>query len=120
MNKSDIDKMTPRELSAGLMRGNRIDMQTGYSPRSAALTAAERNNLSEQRARELLDWSLGFHDGLYDAMHRDDPGVEDVPKRPSLASNEMYLQGRINGRSESGLYLYPCAPEQSGVIPESH
>ena len=115
-DRPDIDQMSPQELSAGLMRGNRADMQLGYGPRSAAMTAAERHQLSQESFRALLDWSLGFHDGLHDAMHRDDPEVDVGPERPAMAENEDYLRGRIEARSESGLYLYPAAPEDSAIV----
>ena len=111
MSKQDLDSMTPHELTAGLMRGNRVDMQLGYGPYAAAMTAADRHKLSDASVRSLFDWALGFHDGIHDAMHRDDDDVEEGPKRPGMAENETYLTGRVEGRSESGLYLYPSAPE---------
>jgi hypothetical protein len=99
-----LDEYTPHELSAGLMRGNRVDMQRGYSPYSAALVAADRNNLSEHDTRALLDWSLGFHDGIWDAT------------RESMAENENYMRGRIDAHTESGFHLYPTEPEEPASV----
>lgn len=110
MSKS-LDDMTPHELTAGLMRGNRADMQLGYGPYAAAMAAADRHKLSDANIRPLFDWALGFHDGLHDAMRRDDVEVEEGPKRLGMAESESYLRGRIDGRSESGLNLYPSSPE---------
>jgi hypothetical protein len=107
----DIDSMTPRELAAGLMRGDREDFKLGYSPRSAALAAAQRNELSEDDARKLLDWALGFHDGMHDAMHTSDPNVEGAPQRESFRENSDYLEGRGAGFRENGFRLYPTAVE---------
>lgn len=115
-----LDEYTPHELAAGLMRGNRMDMQTGYPAFSAALVAADRNNLSEHDTRALLDWSLGFNDGIHDAMHLSDPNVEKGPDRPSLAENENYLRGRIDARLEGGFGLYPSSPQSDEDVENMH
>lgn len=107
----DTSRMSPHELTAGLMRGSRVDMQLGYGPYAAAMAAAQRNDLSDEKCRALFDWALGFHDGIHDAMHRDDPNVEKGPERPGMAESESYMRGRIDGRSESGFHLYPSRPE---------
>ena len=107
----DLDAMNPRELTAGLMRGNRADMQLGYGPYSAAMAAANRHDLDDPHVRELFDWALGYHDGMHDAVHNDDRYVEKGPERPGMAVNETYLKGRIEGRSENGFTLYLASPE---------
>ena len=111
----DLDTMTPHELTAGLMRGDRTDMRCGYGPYAAAMAAANRFDLGDDACRRLFDWSLGFHDGIHDAMHRDDPEVGEGPKRPGMAENESYLRGRIDGRMEPGFFLYPARPEPDPV-----
>lgn len=108
----DLDAMSPIDLCCGLMRGDRADMKMGYSPAAAALAAAERNGLDETRTRALLDYALGFSDGMHDSMHRADPTVPYGPERRSLAANEQYLTGRIAGRLENGFMLYPTGPEK--------
>jgi hypothetical protein len=108
---TDIDAMTALDLCVGLMRGDRNDMRLGYSPASAALAAAQRKGLDDAHTRALLDYALGFSDGMHDAMHRGDPTTPHGPQRASMASNEQYLTGRIAGRLEDGPHLYPTSPE---------
>lgn len=108
----DLDSMSPIDLCCGLMRGDRSDMRLGYSPAAAALAAAERNKLDEAHTRALLDYALGFSDGMHDSMHNADPTVPYGPERRSLADNEQYLTGRIAGRLEDGFMLYPTGPEK--------
>jgi hypothetical protein len=60
----NINDMTPRQLAAGLMRGNKDEFKLGYGPHAAAHAAANRNGLSESEFRELVAYCEGFHDGL--------------------------------------------------------
>jgi len=60
----DLNKMTPRQLTAGLMRGDALEMKMGYSPEAAAGAAARRFEMSEQEHAELLAYAQGFADGL--------------------------------------------------------
>jgi hypothetical protein len=107
----DIDEMTPHELTAGLMRGDRTDMRLGYSAKAAALTTAERKQLSPEQYQKLLEWAQGFHDGMYDAIAHSDPEVERGPYRPAMADSTNYMEGRVMGRAENGFFLYPSKPE---------
>ena len=82
----DLNKMTPRQLTAGLMRGNRIEMKMGYSPEAAASAAARRAGWDNDSPefKELLAYAQGFADGL----------VEDgtqglMPERQSDAAMEL-------------------------------
>jgi hypothetical protein len=107
---TDIDAMTPHELTAGLMRGDRTDMRLGYDPKSAALAAIERKKLSPEQARKLIEWAQGFHDGMYDAMAHSEREVQRGPYRPEMADSTNYMEGRVLGRAENGFFLYPSAP----------
>lgn len=104
----DIDQMTPRELCAGLMRGDRADMKLGYSYESAALVAAERNILSEDATRRLLRYAFGFAEGMVHSMNLSDPHNPPGPDpKPSLSNDVDYLQGRADGMAENGFMIYP-------------
>jgi hypothetical protein len=106
----DINKMTPREFCAGLMRGDRTDMKAGYSYQSAALVAAERNNLDEDDVRKLLRYALGFAEGMVHAMHRSDPSNPPGPDPMAALSDDAdYVDGRRDGLTEEGFLLYPAS-----------
>jgi hypothetical protein len=91
----DIDSMTPREL--------------------CALVAAERNSLSEEATRRLFRYAFGFAEGLVHAMHNSDPNNSEGPEAcRSLADDQDYVDGRLDGITENGFMLYPSNIEGWG------
>lgn len=107
MGKS-LEEMTARELCAGLMRGDRVDMKLGYSYEAAALTAAEHKDLTEPAVKRLLNYALGFGEGMAHALHRaDSDTAEGPPVRSGFADDRDYVAGRRDGEAEEGFLLYP-------------
>lgn len=103
----DIDSMTPREMTAGLMRGDRVDMKRGYSAESAALVAADFKGLSVDEKDRLLAFAYGFADGIAESIERTDPVVQYERYGAGIGYDTEYLDGLTLGRSEAGMLLYP-------------
>lgn len=59
----DIDKLTPRQLVAGLMRGNAANFQLGYGPEAATHAAQRRFDLDSVEFDRLLAYAQGWADG---------------------------------------------------------
>lgn len=76
----DINKLTPRQLVAGLMRGNADEFKMGYSPEAATHAVAGRFNLSPLEFNKLLSYAEGFADGLVE-----DGSNSNMPARKSEA-----------------------------------
>lgn len=109
----DLDAMTARELTAGLMRGDRLDMKLGYSALSAAHAAAATKHITvpSDAWDGLLSWAEGFQDGMADAIEQYDPQVR--YRRTGLDGAKdaaAYTTGRAQGRREAGPTLYPSIP----------
>lgn len=109
-----LDEMTPRELCAGLMRGDRVDMRLGYSAKSAAITAAERNRLDKLATARLVDYAVGFADGMQVAIGESDPSVSVYV--PTQDHGDDYRDGRRDGEGEEGFTLYPSGLNERGAV----
>jgi hypothetical protein len=88
-----IDDMTLRDRTAGLMRGNRQQMQLGYSARNAAYAAlrydfsGEDPGFDDPRLTEdLFPYAEGFADGMADVLERS------VMRSEWLAQGESYVR----------------------------
>jgi hypothetical protein len=107
----DIDSMTPREMVAALMRGDRIDMRLGYTAESAVLATVEFGT----DVAELLAYARGFADGMADAIESKDRatrfernGLPDPHVGPKAVA--AYMDGLSEGRLETAFTLYPSLP----------
>jgi len=69
----DFEQMTPREIVAGLMRGNREEQKLGYSAGSAVITAVRLKHLDDDDAADLLNYAEGFAAGLVESTERTMP-----------------------------------------------
>jgi hypothetical protein len=108
----NIDELTPHDLCAGLMRGDRVDMKRGYNFRAAAMAAAERKGLTEEETDELVAFARGFAIGMRQAMHEADPAMPEPPEELELdyedrRQRRAYKVGQALGETEDGFRLYP-------------
>lgn len=102
-----IEDMTAYDVCAGLMRGDRLDARSGFAAESAALIAADCKRLGARDTRNLIDWAVGFADGLTDAMHYADPSIPSPPVRMALRKSKHYKAGREAGGDEEGFLVFP-------------
>lgn len=75
----DLDRMTPREVVAGLMRGNREEQKLGYSAEAAVAMAATVKDLDHNVLVELVAYAEGFADGLPEDPARAMPNISQRP-----------------------------------------
>lgn len=73
----DIDKLTPRQFVAGLMRGDRATLQQGYTPEAASLVVARNRNLNEHELAILNAYAQGFADGLVESADLTNPAARE-------------------------------------------
>ena len=71
---------TPEEFVRGLMRGDKHDFKSGYSPTNAALAVRDARELDEDAYQVLLAYAKGFGEGMQrilgqepQVLHFDDP-----------------------------------------------
>jgi transcriptional accessory protein Tex/SPT6 len=61
----DLDQMTPRQIVAGLMRGDADSKKLGYTPENAVQAVVNLKGLDPAGASgDLLAYAEGFVDGL--------------------------------------------------------
>lgn len=122
---TDIDAMTLRERTAGLMRGSREQLQLGYSDRNAAYAALRyERGFGEDVAiddpvliEDLFPYADGFADGMADALERSVMRSEWLAQGqtyvrhtddPDYVRTEAYEAGLAQGNREHAPSLYPA------------
>lgn len=97
-----IETMTTREFVAGLMRGDRATLKSGYTAESAAIAVAETKGLDREHQiyDDLLAYANGFARGMSFAL-----GAE--YKDASQWASQAFLDGVEDGMREDAERIQP-------------
>jgi hypothetical protein len=127
MAVDDLDALTTREMTAGMMRGNREKMQLGYSAGNAALAAASYKDKTlfggdfdpndPVLRDDLIPYAEGFEDGMAEILERSvarsewlaqDESYVRHTDDPDYIRTEAYEDGLRDGQQEHAMSLYPA------------
>jgi hypothetical protein len=118
---SDIDTMTNRERTAGLMRGNSGEMRLGYGARSAAYAALDyargfKRDVppdDPELINDLIPYAEGFADGMAIILSPDERVPNEVyvmhQDAPAFVRTPPYDDGMRDAFAERpGDHLHPA------------
>lgn len=133
----DLDAMTLREQTAGLMRGSREKLQLGYTAKNAAYAALSyttRQAGGDDRppiddpvlTEDLFPYAEGFADGMADrleAFRSEQPALAATTgwehreymrhtDDPEYVRTQAYEDGLEQGRQEFAPALYPALEQR--------
>jgi hypothetical protein len=128
---TDLDKLSPREMVAGLMRGNRDELRLGYTWLAAAQVTADRKGLDNDQRAQLRAYGEGFAEGMNHAewsyLASIDPEyrrrnrarlvvINAEHRRRASGQRTPYLDGLKDGEREDARRIMPATGRMTPTI----